>query len=117
MAKELDLPYGPYPLTDEEIQQHVSGYLAGAYALGYSVGEGVFSVRFVGRSAEDLRHKLQIHTPARHPEFVFTYCRSDEEAYERECELYHEFHPRDNLVHPAAPLDSHLACKICGRRG
>ena len=117
MAKELDLPYGPHPLTDDEINAHVSGSLAGAYALGFTVTDGVFDVDFVGRSAHDLRAKLLFHTPYRHPEFLFTYCRNDEEAYDRECELYHEFHPRDNLVHPAAPLDSHLHCKICHHRG
>ncbi|HEY3928902.1 MAG TPA: hypothetical protein VGL89_11030 [Candidatus Koribacter sp.] len=114
MAKELDLPYGPYALTDDDIRANVSGSLAGAYALGFTVADGIFDVDFVGRSADDLRRKLLLHTPYRHPEFIFTYCRDEAEAYERECELYHEFHPRDNLVHPAPPLDSRRSCKICG---
>ena len=116
MAKELDLPYGPHPLTDADICAHVSGSLAGAYVLGFTVADGIFDVDFVGRSAADLRQKLLLHTPYRHPEFLFTYCRNETEAYERECELYHEFHPRDNLVHPSAPLSSDLRCRICDQR-
>ena len=110
------LPYGPYGLTEEDIQHNVSGALAGAYALGISDAKLGFVVKFVGRSSDDVRGKLLIHTPDRHPEFCFTYCRNEEEAYRRECELYHAYRPPDNLVHPAPPLRSSLRCSVCGSR-
>lgn len=108
------LPYGPFELTEDAIEDNVSGALPGAYALGFSDARAGFLVQFVGRSGEDLRCKLLIHTPERHPQFCFTYCRTEEEAYLHECELYHAYLPPDNLVHPARPLHSSSQCPVCG---
>ncbi len=117
MGKPQDLPYGPYLLRGEDICRNVSGQLPGTYALGFTSDDCDFAVCYVGRSGQDVRRKLQLHTPELHPEFVFTYCRSEVEAFERECALFHELHPRDNIVHPAAPHGARVKCPVCGSRG
>jgi hypothetical protein len=113
-TKTVTLPLGPYDLTDEEIRSNVSGGLPGVYALGTFLPDGSSSVEYVGRSDEDVRERLRLHTPRSHPQFRFAYCRSDAEAYRVECELFHELHPPESYVHPTRPPDSDLSCAICG---
>jgi hypothetical protein len=116
-TKTITLPLGPYSLTDEDIASNVSASLPGVYALGSFRPDGSCSVEYVGRSDEDIRERLRLHTPRSHPQFYFTYCQSEEEAYRIECELFHAFHPPENYVHPTRPQHSDLQCAMCGHRG
>ncbi len=48
---------GPYPLTNEKIDEVVTKTSAGNYALGYKK-ESTFYVKYVGRSDNDLNKRL-----------------------------------------------------------
>ncbi len=45
--------------------------------------------------------------------FKFGYFPSAEAAFERECELYHDFKPAGNRLHPDRPSRSSLECPRC----
>lgn len=70
---------------------------------------GPFTVALVGRADTDLNAALHQFV-ARYRFFKFAYCVSAEDAFEAECELYHDFLPRDNVAHPAAPASSRWKC-------
>ncbi len=67
---------------------------------------------FVGRSIEDLRVRIPA---AADPDggyryfacFVTTTAR---EAFERECEAFHAWHPSDNCLHPRTPPGARWRC-------
>lgn len=48
---------GPYPLSDEAIDEALKRRSAGNYALGY-MDDGIFAAFYVGRSDSDVRQRL-----------------------------------------------------------
>jgi hypothetical protein len=144
---------GFHPLTDEKIDEEVTGDTPGNYALGYLDG-GTFVVFYVGRSDSDLngclhdwvraesrftryapaaqaaygsrrRHPLPSGTPAlrpvgvvvngRYTHFKFSYARSAEEAFEKQCRNYHDFggsYGLDNERHPVAGEGVSWRCPV-----
>ena len=64
---------GPYPLTDDAIDETLTRTSPGNYALGYLDGE-TFRVFYVGRSDSDVRRRLHewVDTPARYDEYAST---------------------------------------------
>ena len=103
---------GPYPLTYDEINDTVVANMAGAYALGRMDSGGRFSVNFVGRSDRDMRTRLCEHIGSDNL-FKFMHYLSAKGAFEKECELYHEFNPPGNRVHPSRPSGSSWTCPRC----
>ena len=103
---------GPYPLTKEDIGENVTRQLPGAYALG-RLANGKFYIDYVGRSDSDVRKRLHDHI-GENSEFKYKYYASSEEAFDKECYLYHEFQPPRNKIHPAQPADSDWQCMSCG---
>lgn len=113
-----------YELTEEKINEVVDSNRIGNYAYGYLNDEGIFIVRYVGRSDSDLRerlkHGLYDNNPesAKYERFKFSYASSPGKAYEKECRNYHDFGGEEgrlvNDVHPAKPQNSSLSCPICG---
>jgi hypothetical protein len=88
----------------------------GNYAYGYleeREGRQIFIVRYVGRSATDLRDEIK----SRHKSdkkftkldcefFKFSYADTEREAYEKECQNFHDFGGEQSLlneVHPTKP--------------
>jgi hypothetical protein len=107
--------YGPFALTANGVSNNVKGVGAGAYALGNTKDDGVFYIQYVGRSDDDLAARLQDHVPERYQQFKYGFFKSAQEAFEKECHLYHDFNPPDNKVHPAVPKGTECACPIgCG---
>jgi len=104
---------GPFPLTAPGILAAVSSYSPGTYALGQTLNN-VFHIHYVGRSDADLAARLQTHVPKWYPEFKFGYFPTAKAAFEKECHLYHDFSPTDNIVHPAKPKGSGHGCPVCG---
>ena len=102
---------GPYPLTEKGINENVTRQSPGAYALGRSTN-GIFHINYVGRSDSDLKKRLRDHI-GENSEFKYEYYASSEEAFEKECDLYHSFNPPRNKIHPAQPADSDWQCMIC----
>ncbi len=119
---------GPFVLTDDEVNRRVEDGRIGNYAYGYvdeRDGRQVFVVRYVGRSATNLRdeiknrHKSDDKFTKEDCEFFkFSYADTEREAYEKECQNFHDFGGEESLlneVHPAKPNeDGSYHCPIEG---
>ena len=104
---------GPYSLTTAGVASAVTdNSSAGAYALG-SVNNGTFYIKYVGRSDTSVAARLQQHVSTPHLHFKFGYFPSPKAAFEKECDLYHDFSPEENKVHPARPANSNWSCPAC----
>jgi hypothetical protein len=44
--------------------------------------------------------------------FRFKFFRSTHTAFERECQIYHDFRPRENAVHPTRPRHTRFKCPV-----
>lgn len=108
---------GPYTLSGPRILATVSRYSPGAYALGRTnSNDNTFLISYVGRSDTDVANRLQQHV-GNYAQFKFDYFQSESAAYKKECQLYHDFDPPDNQIHPAKPEGSSLSCPVCGYSG
>jgi signal transduction histidine kinase len=102
-----------YSLEHRTIDSAITERRPGVYTLDRS-SEGWFTAAYVGRSDHDLNASLHQHV-GRYRFFKYAFCASPEEAFEAECDLYHEHHPRDNPAHPVSP--SGMPCPACGFAG
>lgn len=106
---------GSYSFDSDTVKTRVSKGRKGNYALGY-VKENTFHIEYVGRSDTDLQDELIIRLVThQHPSFKFSYASSNEEAYRKECQNYHDFNPHENEKHPASPAGMNLRCHVCGK--
>jgi len=103
---------GPFALTDSEINRTVTKVSPGAYALGPIDGSGVFHVHRVGRSDNDLNKRLRDYV-GQHAYFKASYFSSPKAAFEKECNLFHDFRPAGNTLHPDRPNGSNWSCPRC----
>jgi len=106
---------GPYALNDTSIDTQVSYVSPGAYALGRTK-DGTFYIAYVGRSDGDINDRLHDHV-GNYEQFKFDYFSSPKAAFEKECNLFHDFSPGDNKVHPARPANSGWKCPRCNAFG
>lgn len=104
--------YGPHSLTSEGVSAHVKGIGAGAYALGHTDQNNVFNIYYVGRSDDDLAARLQQHVVEAYLQFKYAFYPSSKAAFDKECQLYHDFKPPDNKVHPARPKGTRYPCPV-----
>jgi|SRR5579872_2152264 hypothetical protein len=104
---------GPFPLTKLGVANAVTKVSAGAYALGHTNSNSLFEVEYVGRSDDDLAKRLQDHVPEPYQQFKARYFPSAEEAFKKECHLYHDFPNRNNKVHPARTKERNWSCPVC----
>ena len=107
---------GPLPLRYENVRDAIARVAAGAYALGYAAADGGFCVLQIGRSDTDVRSKLiaQIGT-----QNLFKYILSTSSmlAFEKECELFHNFSPPNNRRHPERTEGTKWTCPRCRQFG
>lgn len=103
---------GPYRLTFDGIHDAISKQSAGVFALGSKDPRGNFQVRHVGRSDADIRSKLCdcIGSDAM---FKFGFFSSAKAAFEKECELFHDFNPPSNRIHPGRAKGTDWECPRC----
>lgn len=87
---------GPFALSDDMIDREVNGHRAGAFALDDCGNGDNFTITFVGRSDIDVNNQLHVYV-GRYERFKFVYCSSAKAAFERECELFHDFAPREGI--------------------
>jgi len=113
------MPYslsGLGSLTNEKIDQMVTQTSPGVYVLDKAT-TGPFHVDYVGRSDDDLNPRLKTHVGSEYKYFKFDYAASPKNAFEKECELYHDFGgpegSLDNKVHPDRPTGSDWKCPRC----
>lgn len=114
---------GSYPLNDEKIDAVVTRKdSAGAYALGHVETKKendeetkTFYVNYVGRSDDDIKGRLKKWV-GKYPRFKFEYYGSPKEAFEKECNLYHDWGEKetlDNDRHPERPKNKNWKCPRC----
>lgn len=103
---------GPYPLSFDKVASVVKPRRPGVFALGYKGDGGVFFVNYIGRSDSDLRERL-LEFIGSDVSFKFEVAASAQEAFMRECELFHAFRPRGNRMHPSRAPASEWKCPRC----
>ena len=108
MAPKL---YGPFPITDERIENNVVSS-PGLYALGYSRGDD-FLIAYLGRADADLKAELRRHLRGTYPLFKFAYALSAEDAFAKQCELYHQSIGLENDTPPNPPHGTEWMCPRC----
>ena len=112
-----------YPLDTKKIDSVVTRKSAGAYVLGYIKTEKknekevkTFIVQYVGRSDDDINGRLKKWVGSKYPRFKFGYYGSPKAAFEKECNIYHDFGEKetlDNDRHPDRPDDANWKCPQC----
>lgn len=103
---------GSFPLTDEKIDEEVTKTSPGAYALGDTLADANFGIDYVGRSDTDVNNRLHDHV-GKYKRFKYDYFPSAKTAFEKECNLWHDFDPPNNKVHPARPNGTSWKCPRC----
>jgi len=103
---------GPFLLKAQEIDTEIKEKSAGVYVLDRSHDDGPFHISYVGRSDTDLKARLHEHGE-RYKRFKYEYHTSPEEAFAKECWLYHEFNPPSTIAHPPRPHGSKWKCALC----
>ena len=105
--------YGPHPLRQDTIKELLILASPGTYVLGDTDAEG-FHPRSVGRSDSDIAARIHEFVGF-YSEFKFAYYDSARAAFERECQLYHEFAASlDSGLHPSRQAHSDWRCPYCG---
>lgn len=104
---------GPFELAFDAIERELPPAACGVFALGYVDPMGTFRMQRIGRD-QNLRQRLQelIGSGSR---FKFAASMSPQVAFERECELFHQFRPPGNIIHPDRPKGTNWLCPICAR--
>lgn len=108
---------GPYSLTNEDIDIRIPVGSIGNYAYGYKNEEGVFIVKYVGRSDTDLNDRAK-HGVGKYKLYKYSIARTVKEAYEKECRNYHDFGENkklDNEIHPDKPEGKNYDCPVCDK--
>lgn len=106
---------GPYQLSPTEIDRVVPKENIGNYALGYTRGDEVFIVRYVGRSDSCVNSRLK-HWEGKYAQFKWSSAQSVRAAFEKECKNFHDFgglEALDNERHPDSPNGTTLKCPFC----
>ena len=103
---------GPFLLTAERVNITVASRLPGAYALGHTDDEGTFVVDTIGRSDNNLKKTLADQVDGR-SQFKFEYFHSAKAAFEKECDLFHDFTMVLTQDHPTRLEGSYWKCPHC----
>ena len=108
---------GPYVFTREEIDKRVTRIQCGNYALGkINKDNGNFIVCYVGRADYDLNDRLKQHVGEPYTHFKYSYATSPKDAFEKECNNYHDWKNLHNKIHPDRPSDSkNWKCPRCNK--
>jgi hypothetical protein len=106
--------HGPFPLSSDSIDEELVDECPGAYALGFIDRFGRFSITYVGSAGEDLKSKLKSHIGTA-TQFKFRHFVQQRQAFEKECEMFHQFMPVGNFLHPSRPRDTDWTCPKCRR--
>jgi hypothetical protein len=103
---------GPYRLTFDGINEAMYRQAAGVYALGSNDPSGNFQVKHVGRADADLRARLR-DCIGSEVMFKYRFYSNARTAFEKECELFHDFSPPGNRIHPGRPKGTNWLCPRC----
>lgn len=103
---------GPYRLAYDEITNAIPRVAPGAFMLGHRGPDGRFYVDYVGRADHDVRDKL-LQMIGSGNLFKYRCSPTTEAAFHAECELFHDFHPPGNRMHPDRPAGTNWECPRC----
>ena len=106
--------HGPFALVSDAIEEELVPNCPGAYALGFTDRLGRFSITYVGSAGEDLKNKLKGHIGTAQ-QFKFRHFAQQRQAFEKECEMFHQFMPTGNFLHPGRPSGTNWLCPKCQR--
>ena len=107
---------GPYVHSAKRIDEVVTRKSAGVYVLEREGSSEGFVVDYVGRSDVDVNERLQKWVGVNgYKKFKFDYFDSPKAAFEKECNVYHDFTPSDNSIHPQRPEGSSWQCPRCDK--
>jgi hypothetical protein len=103
---------GPYRLNFEGINDAIPRVAPGAFVLGHKDASGRFYVQYAGRAERDVRGQLQNLIGAG---MLFKYACTPtaEAAFLKECELFHDFSPPGNRMHPDRATGTNWECPRC----
>jgi len=105
---------GPYRLNTAMIDAKVTRKSPGNYILGRRNLKGKFRASYVGRSDSDIRTPLQSRLGvSENLLFKFSYARSPEAAFKKECKLYHGLYAPGNRDHPTRAEGTNWECPLC----
>ena len=109
----------PLPLNKETIKTEIddaenwssaSVFVLGGVRRGAD-GKPRFHIKRVEHADGDLGKKLSSYI-GKYSAFRFKFFRSTRNAYDKECEIYHNFRPSDNNYHPVRPKNTKFLCPI-----
>lgn len=103
---------GPYRLVYDEITFFVRSASKGVYLLGQEGQSNRFLISYVGAGFTDVRSELldRIGTASM---FKVQLTSSAEAAFRKQCDLFHQFKPSGNFLHPERPHGSSVQCPHC----
>lgn len=103
-------------LTNKRIDEMITRTAPGVYVLDKTT-KGSFHVSYVGRSDDDVKGRLKDWVGTEYKFFKFDYATSPKNAFEKECELWHDYGgpegKLDNKIHPDRPEDTDWKCPRC----
>ena len=109
----------PTPLEEsailEEVDNSVDWSSASVFVLG-GVRKGAdgklrFQIKKVNHVDGDLGKELRKYI-GKYSGFRFKFFRSTRNAYDKECQIYHEFKPSKNIKHPTRPRNTKFLCSV-----
>jgi hypothetical protein len=102
---------GPYELNKDMVESILEMTRVGNFALGKIDAEGQFIPYKVARSDQDLKKEVLSWYEFHHyTHFAYAYAAGPKQAYEKECQNYHDLFPwLKNPPHPVPPKD--IPCK------
>ncbi|MEQ1715877.1 MAG: hypothetical protein ABL907_07825 [Hyphomicrobium sp.] len=105
---------GPFSLNFDAIEDEVVEGCPAVFALGFTDNLGRFCITYVGSAGRELKSVLRglIGTSQ---QFKFLHMPEHEAAFAKECELFHQFRPLGNFLHPERLAGSHWKCPRCQR--
>lgn len=103
---------GPFRLAYDEINKAIPRVAPGVFMLGHKGPDGRFYVGYVGRADSDIRDRL-LQLIGSGNLFKYRCSSTTEAAFHAECELFHDFQPPANRMHPDRPPGTNWECPRC----
>ena len=109
----------PIPLQEVDILREVDNSRdwssASVFVLGgirkSADGKFRFQIRKVSHVEGDLGKELRNYI-GEFSGFRFKFFRSTRNAYDKECQIYHQFKPIKNITHPIRPKHTKFVCPV-----
>lgn len=106
---------GSFLLKKDDIEREVKHIAPGVFALGNLIDDR-FKTLLVGRSDLDLKREL-LRRIGQTERFKYMLYDDPEDAFKKECELFHFLKPMANRSHPQRPQNRTWQCPDCGKGG